>query len=257
MADVENVSSVSAIATTNTVTVIPTEIPITTGSFNKSIVLGGGGSDLTEGNQTPNDLGTSPTQEKSSNSHPHDSEYDTASDLEGNEEYDDDDMDDSLTEDDESDDETETDDDEEEEDEGVDIDLQGQEKIDAEAQKKVDEDQGDIIGGVKQEETESPLVITGGTGNVSAVKTSSTPTISAASKTMKKWQPASAVDRWSHDRFDPSEQAPKSRAELVNAYGYDIRTEDAPQRPVEDVVMDVVPANIIVIGGRKRIFKNQ
>lgn len=36
---------------------------------------------------------------------------------------------------------------------------------------------------------------------------------------MKKWQPASAVDRWSHDRYDESEQAPKSRQELVSAYG--------------------------------------
>lgn len=47
---------------------------------------------------------------------------------------------------------------------------------------------------------------------------------------MKKWQPASAVDRWSHDRFDENEQAPKSRAELVSAYGYDIRCEDGPPR---------------------------
>jgi hypothetical protein len=28
--------------------------------------------------------------------------------------------------------------------------------------------------------------------------------------------------RWSHDRFDKSEQAPKSRTELVLSYGYDI-----------------------------------
>lgn len=54
--------------------------------------------------------------------------------------------------------------------------------------------------------------------------------IAHASKTMKKWQPASGIDRWSHDRFDASDQAPKSRAELVNAYGYDIRNEDAPPR---------------------------
>lgn len=39
-----------------------------------------------------------------------------------------------------------------------------------------------------------------------------------------------ASDRWSHDRYDESEQAPKSRAELVNSYGYDIRNEDGPPR---------------------------
>lgn len=51
---------------------------------------------------------------------------------------------------------------------------------------------------------------------------------SMASKTMKKWQ--ASADRWTHDRFDESEQAPKSRAELVSAYGYDIRSEDGPPR---------------------------
>ncbi|XP_058827320.1 uncharacterized protein DDB_G0283697-like, partial [Topomyia yanbarensis] len=50
----------------------------------------------------------------------------------------------------------------------------------------------------------------------------------AASKTMKKWQ--ASTDRWTHDRFDECEQAPKSRAELVSAYGYDIRSEDGPPR---------------------------
>ncbi|XP_058459499.1 ataxin-2 homolog [Malaya genurostris] len=50
----------------------------------------------------------------------------------------------------------------------------------------------------------------------------------AASKTMKKWQ--ASADRWTHDRFDECEQAPKSRAELVSAYGYDIRSEDGPPR---------------------------
>lgn len=38
------------------------------------------------------------------------------------------------------------------------------------------------------------------------------------------------ADRWSHDRFDESEQAPKSRSELVSAYGYDIRNEDGPPK---------------------------
>lgn len=38
------------------------------------------------------------------------------------------------------------------------------------------------------------------------------------------------TDRWTHDFFDASEQAPKSRAELVNSYGYDIRNEDGPPK---------------------------
>lgn len=50
----------------------------------------------------------------------------------------------------------------------------------------------------------------------------------AVSKATKKWQ--ASADRWTHDRFDESEQAPKSRAELVSAYGYDIRSEDGPPR---------------------------
>jgi protein CASC3 len=39
------------------------------------------------------------------------------------------------------------------------------------------------------------------------------------------------ADRWTHDRFNEYEQAPKSRSELVSAYGYDIRSEDGPPRP--------------------------
>lgn len=50
----------------------------------------------------------------------------------------------------------------------------------------------------------------------------------AVSKATKKWQ--ASADRWTHDRFEESEQAPKSRAELVSAYGYDIRSEDGPPR---------------------------
>lgn len=38
------------------------------------------------------------------------------------------------------------------------------------------------------------------------------------------------ADRWAHDFYDESEQAPKSRAELVNSYGYDIRNEDGPPK---------------------------
>lgn len=39
------------------------------------------------------------------------------------------------------------------------------------------------------------------------------------------------TDRWTHDRFNENEQAPKSRNELVSAYGYDIRNEDCAPRP--------------------------
>ena len=44
----------------------------------------------------------------------------------------------------------------------------------------------------------------------------------------KVWQ--DKKERWSHDRFNDSEQAPKSRSELVAIYGYDIRNEDGPPR---------------------------
>lgn len=37
-------------------------------------------------------------------------------------------------------------------------------------------------------------------------------------------------ERWSHDRFNDVEQAPKSRSELVAIYGYDIRNEDGPPK---------------------------
>ncbi|CAH1164399.1 unnamed protein product [Phaedon cochleariae] len=37
-------------------------------------------------------------------------------------------------------------------------------------------------------------------------------------------------EKWSHDRFNETEQTPKSRAELVSIYGYDIRNEEGPPR---------------------------
>ncbi|XP_055694305.1 polycomb protein Asx-like [Lutzomyia longipalpis] len=65
-------------------------------------------------------------------------------------------------------------------------------------------------------------------GEVSEKKVSFNTPVPAAAKTTKKWQ--SSSDRWSHDRYDESEQAPKSKAELVSAYGYDIRNEESPPR---------------------------
>ncbi|CAD6993915.1 protein CASC3 [Ceratitis capitata] len=199
------------------------------------------------GNNTV-EFGTSPTQEKSSNSHPHDSEYDTASDLEGGvDEYDDEEDDDDLDDESMTDGESMTDDDDDDDDE--EDERQGSislEKAEIEEQKKVDEDRSnpqyipkrgtfyehddrtaeiDVDRSVNVDE-----ICESQDGAVSGVKPPQSPTISQASKTMKKWQPASAVERWSHDRFDASEQAPKSRTELVSAYGYDIRTEDAPPR---------------------------
>ncbi|CAG9764121.1 unnamed protein product [Ceutorhynchus assimilis] len=44
----------------------------------------------------------------------------------------------------------------------------------------------------------------------------------------KVWQ--DKKEKWSHDKFDDHEQAPKSRQELVAIYGYDIRNEDGPPR---------------------------
>nr|XP_022914646.1 protein CASC3 isoform X1 [Onthophagus taurus] len=44
----------------------------------------------------------------------------------------------------------------------------------------------------------------------------------------KVWQ--DKKERWSHDRFNDNEQAPKSRAELISTYGYDIRNEDGPPK---------------------------
>lgn len=51
------------------------------------------------------------------------------------------------------------------------------------------------------------------------------PTTPVQKKPMKK-----SADRWAHDFYDESEQAPKSRSELVNSYGYDIRNEDGPPK---------------------------
>ena len=36
--------------------------------------------------------------------------------------------------------------------------------------------------------------------------------------------------KWGHDRFRLEEQYPKSKHELIETYGYDIRNEDGPPR---------------------------
>uniref|UniRef100_A0A1A9UQ68 Protein CASC3 n=1 Tax=Glossina austeni TaxID=7395 RepID=A0A1A9UQ68_GLOAU len=238
MAEVEKISA--AIVKT---TLVTAESLITSGGDGKGVDIIKGNSGL----PTSVELEPSPVQEKSSNSHPHDSEYDTASDLEGDEEYDDEDeIDDSLTEDDTDSDEN---------DDVVDIDEPSRiQDKEGEAQKKVDEDRSNpqyipkrgtfyehddrtAEGEVENISTDSQQGAEGcasgaapSTVSSGGSKSIQSPTISAASKAMKNWQPASTVDRWSHDRFDPKEQAPKSRAELVSAYGYDIRTEDAPPK---------------------------
>jgi len=47
-------------------------------------------------------------------------------------------------------------------------------------------------------------------------------------KGKKPWK--ESADKWSHDKFNEMDQAPKSRDELVNSYGYDIRSEEGPPR---------------------------
>ncbi|XP_049818458.1 protein CASC3 isoform X2 [Aethina tumida] len=44
----------------------------------------------------------------------------------------------------------------------------------------------------------------------------------------KVWQ--DKKEKWSHDKFNDNDQAPKSRSELIAIYGYDIRNEDGPPR---------------------------
>ncbi|XP_069676047.1 protein CASC3-like isoform X2 [Periplaneta americana] len=48
------------------------------------------------------------------------------------------------------------------------------------------------------------------------------------SKAKKVWR--EHENRWSHDRYNEDEQAPKSREELIAVYGYDIRNEEGPPR---------------------------
>jgi len=48
------------------------------------------------------------------------------------------------------------------------------------------------------------------------------------SKAKKVWR--EHENRWSHDRYNADEQAPKSCEELIAVYGYDIRNEEGPPR---------------------------
>ena len=48
-------------------------------------------------------------------------------------------------------------------------------------------------------------------------------------KKKKVWK-ADTAERWGHDKFMEMEQSPKNEDELVAAYGYDIRGEDAAPR---------------------------
>ena len=48
-------------------------------------------------------------------------------------------------------------------------------------------------------------------------------------KKKKVWK-ADTAERWGHDKFMEMEQTPKNQDELVAAYGYDIRNEDAAPR---------------------------
>ncbi|XP_050527200.1 probable WRKY transcription factor protein 1 [Daktulosphaira vitifoliae] len=48
-------------------------------------------------------------------------------------------------------------------------------------------------------------------------------------KPLRKSRP-DAVDKWVHDKYDEHQQSPKSTAELVRAYGYNIRVESEPPK---------------------------
>ncbi|KAJ9598926.1 hypothetical protein L9F63_026538 [Diploptera punctata] len=49
---------------------------------------------------------------------------------------------------------------------------------------------------------------------------------SGDAKAKKVWH--EHENRWNHDRYNPDEQAPKSREEIIAIYGYDIRNEEEP-----------------------------
>ncbi|EEB14129.1 Caldesmon, putative [Pediculus humanus corporis] len=49
-------------------------------------------------------------------------------------------------------------------------------------------------------------------------------------KKKKVWKESKESERWLHDWYEESEQTPKSRAEIIETYGYDIRKEEAPPR---------------------------
>jgi len=46
----------------------------------------------------------------------------------------------------------------------------------------------------------------------------------------RKSRDLDALDRWTHDMYDESEQTRKSRDELLASYGYDIREESEAPR---------------------------
>lgn len=49
-----------------------------------------------------------------------------------------------------------------------------------------------------------------------------------AGKKGKVW--TEQVDKWTHDLYVHEEQGPKSRQEIIETYGYDIRNEEAPPK---------------------------
>lgn len=79
----------------------------------------------------------------------------------------------------------------------------------------------------QQENSENPANSNEALSNSSKVL--STQNQKVTPKQVKKTK--DTADRWNHDRFNEMEQAPKSRSELVSAYGYDIRNEDCAPRP--------------------------
>ncbi|KAK6644925.1 hypothetical protein RUM43_001201 [Polyplax serrata] len=49
-------------------------------------------------------------------------------------------------------------------------------------------------------------------------------------KKKKVWKESKEAERWLHDWYKESEQQPKTKAEILETYGYDIRNEEAPPR---------------------------
>ena len=81
------------------------------------------------------------------------------------------------------------------------------------------EGEGEVVEGEVAEETEE-------TPPKATVTAKKQPVEAETAKKKPKRKVWTDGDRWGHDMFHELDQAPKSRDELVNIYGYDIRNED-------------------------------
>jgi len=53
--------------------------------------------------------------------------------------------------------------------------------------------------------------------------------------------------KWQHDRFDERSQAPKSRQEIVAAYGFDIRTNQDSETRISNKLRNVKKLRLVKI----------